>query len=176
MRVVLTQGTTCCQHPADKKNPCVHQKTQRTCKNLLEVLPALFTFAKHENCEPTNNTAEQQARIIVIMRKLSFGSKSEGGSRYMESILTAAATLHKQGRALLPFLVAVLTAVLTGEQPPSLLRPVTTQPTTSTGAVANDTSPLPAEVATEVRRQPPPPRATLQQALPPTRTPVFTSV
>jgi hypothetical protein len=124
MKNVLTQGMSCCPHSdkSDKKHDCIHKKTQRTCKNLLEVLPGLFTFARHENVEPTNNAAEQAARVIVIKRKLSFGSKSEDGNRYIESMLTAAATLAKQGRHVLTFLVAVFAAGLQGDSSPSLLR------------------------------------------------------
>jgi hypothetical protein len=124
MKGVLTQGKSCCQHPetGDKKKNCIHKKTQRTCKNLLDVLPSLFTFARLENVEPTNNAAEQQARALVIKRKLSFGSKSERGNQFIESIMTAAATLEKQGRHVLTFLVAAMVAAFHGEaEGPSLL-------------------------------------------------------
>jgi transposase len=123
LKKLLTEGIACCQQQHNKKDVCTHHKTNRTSKNMLELLPAFCTFAHQEGVEPTNNLAEQAARILVIKRKLSFGSKSEDGNRYIEAMMTTAATLAKQGRHLLTFLVAAVTALLTGGQAPSLLRP-----------------------------------------------------
>jgi transposase len=50
-------------------------------RNLIKAWPALWTFAKHENVEPTNNHAERALRSAVIYRKLSLGSQSEDGER-----------------------------------------------------------------------------------------------
>lgn len=144
METVLTAGVSCCQHE-QKEPPCIHKKTERACKNLLDILPAFWTFVHHEGVEPTNNASEQGLRRAVIKRKLSFGAKSKAGNQYVESMMTVAATLARQGRHVLSFLVATLTAILTGGQAPSLMRPkespqaaqpslpaATRQPTTAT--------------------------------------------
>jgi transposase len=47
--------------------------------NLLKLWPALWTFADVSDVEPTNNAAERGLRAAVIYRKLSFGSRSQGG-------------------------------------------------------------------------------------------------
>src|SRR5829696_1658462 len=62
---------------------------------------ALWTFARVEGVEPTNNVAERALRPAVLWRKGSYGSDSEAGSRYAERLLTVAATCWQQGRSLL---------------------------------------------------------------------------
>jgi transposase len=95
------------------------------CGNLLDSWPALWTFAHVPGVEPTNNAAERALRPAVLWRKGSFGTQSDDGSRFVERIMTVAATCKQQGRGLLDFLVAAITAARLGLPPPSLL------PTTS---------------------------------------------
>jgi transposase len=91
------------------------------CGNLLDSWPALWTFAHVEGVEPTNNAAERALRPAVLWRKGSFGTQSASGSRFVERIMTVAATCREQGRSLLDFLVAATTAARLGLPPPSLL-------------------------------------------------------
>ena len=96
-------------------------KTARFCRELDTWWAALWTFARVEGVEPTNNVAERALRPAVLWRKGSCGSASEAGSRYAERMLTVVATCRQQGRRLLDFLVAAGEAVLEGTQAPSLL-------------------------------------------------------
>jgi transposase len=91
------------------------------CGNLLDSWPALWTFAHVEGVEPTNNAAERALRPAVLWRKGSFGTQSDHGSRFVERIMTVAASCKQQGRSLLDFLVAAITAARFGLPPPSLL-------------------------------------------------------
>lgn len=91
------------------------------CGNLLDSWPALWTFAHVDGVEPTNNAAERALRPAVLWRKGSFGTQSDSGSRFVERIMTVAATCKQQGRSLLDFLVAATTAARLGLPPPSLL-------------------------------------------------------
>ena len=91
------------------------------CGNLLDAWPALWTFAHVDGVEPTNNAAERALRPAVLWRKGSFGTQSDAGSRFVERIMTVAATCKQQGRGLLDFLVAASTAARLGQPPPSLL-------------------------------------------------------
>lgn len=91
------------------------------CGNLLDSWPALWTFAHTDGVEPTNNAAERALRPAVLWRKGSFGTQSDDGSRFVERIMTVAATCKQQGRGLLDFLVAATTAARLGLPPPSLL-------------------------------------------------------
>jgi transposase len=95
------------------------------CANLLELWPALWTFATVEGVEPTNNAAERALRPAVLWRKGSFGSQSDAGSRFVERLLTVAASCKQQGRGLLDCLAQAITAARLGLPPPSLV-PATT--------------------------------------------------
>ena len=74
-----------------------------------------------EGVEPTNNAAEQVVRHGVILRKITYGTHSEAGSRFIERILTTHATLLRQERNMLAFLREACVARLNNRQPPSLL-------------------------------------------------------
>jgi transposase len=82
---------------------------------------ALWTFARVDSVEPTNNVAERALRPAVLWRKGSFGSASEAGSRFAARLLAVAATCRQQGRSLLEFLVTTGEAAVRGSLPPSLL-------------------------------------------------------
>lgn len=96
-------------------------KTVRTCRNLLALETALWTFVYQESVEPTNNSAERGLRFGVIWRDLTFGSQSDEGSRFVERMLTVNASLKSQGRSILDFLTESCLAAREGLQPPSLL-------------------------------------------------------
>ncbi len=96
-------------------------KAAGLCRELRKWWPALWTFARVEGVEPTNNVAERALRPAVLWRKGSFGSDSEAGSRFAERLLTVVATCRQQGRSLLAFLVAAGEAALQGTAAPALL-------------------------------------------------------
>ncbi|HEY5871084.1 MAG TPA: IS66 family transposase [Candidatus Tectomicrobia bacterium] len=100
---------------------CGVAKTEGTCRELLKRRQALWTFVQVEGVEPTNNTAERSIRPGVQWRKGSFGTQSEAGSRFVESMLTVVATLKQQNRPVLDYLTAAHEAALRGEPAPSLL-------------------------------------------------------
>lgn len=58
---------------------------------------------------------------LVILRKLSFGTQSDRGSRFIERMLSAVDTLRKQDRDVLGFLIDALQAKTAAAAPPSLL-------------------------------------------------------
>jgi transposase len=97
------------------------RKAVGLCRELIKWWAALWTFARVEGVEPTNNGSERALRPTVLWRKGSFGCDSEAGSRFAERLLTVAATCRQQGRGLLDFLVAAGEAALRGSSPPSLL-------------------------------------------------------
>jgi len=99
---------------------CPQRKTSITALRLLEVAPALWTFAVCKGVEPTNNAAERALRPAVLWRKKSFGTHSEGGSRFAERMLTCATTLRQQDRNVIDFLTECSIARRTGRRPPSL--------------------------------------------------------
>ena len=96
-------------------------KAAGLCRELTKWWPALWTFARVEGVEPTNDVAERALRPAVLWRKGSFGSNSEAGSQLVERLLTVVASCRQQGRPLLDFLVAAGEAALRGSPPPCLL-------------------------------------------------------
>jgi len=102
-------------------------KTQGTCRNLLKLEAALWTFVWESEVEPTNNRAERSLRRAVLWRRRSFGTQSEAGSQFVERILTAVITLRQQRRDMLDFLTAACAAAIRKDSAPSLL-PLTSPP------------------------------------------------
>jgi transposase len=101
---------------------CGVSKVQKSCKQLLGLWPALWSFAHHAEVEPTNNEAERTLRAGVIWRKTSFGSQSGRGMRLVERLLTVAETCKKQQeKSLLCYLTALIEAYRSGSPAPHLL-------------------------------------------------------
>ena len=98
-----------------------YTRTQGKAKALLKYRDALWTFVDVEGIPPTNNEAERALRHAVILRKLSFGTQSDRGSRFIERMLSAVDTLRKQDRDVMDFLMDALAAKATTATPPSLL-------------------------------------------------------
>src|SRR5438445_9992080 len=88
---------------------------------LLEGEEHLWTFLRVRGIEPTNNAAERALRHAVLGRKSSGGTASEWGSRFVERVLSVAATCRQQGRNVLEFLTACFRAPTSGGPAPSLL-------------------------------------------------------
>jgi len=100
---------------------CGVPKTAGTCRDILKRREALWTFVQVEGVEPTNNTAERSIRPGVLWRKGSFGTQSEEGSRFVESMMTVVSTLKQQQRNVLEYLTEACDAALRGDAAPSLL-------------------------------------------------------
>jgi transposase len=100
---------------------CACAKTAGTCREILAVEPALWTFARVEGVEPTNNAAERALRHAVLWRKTSHGTDSAAGSHFVENILTIVATCRQQGRNVLEYLTGCCGALVQGAAPESLL-------------------------------------------------------
>ena len=96
-------------------------KTIRTCQQLLQVEPALWTFVQSPGVEPTNNAAERALRPAVIWRRTSFGSQSNGGSQFVSRLLTVVTSLKAQHRNVLDFLCQTCADTRLNQPTPSLL-------------------------------------------------------
>lgn len=100
---------------------CGEKKTAGMARQILRLEKCLWVFVDVPGVEPTNNYGERTIRQGVIYRKISFGTRSERGSRFIERILTVVTTLKQQKRNPLEFLTAALGAYRRGLPPPSLL-------------------------------------------------------
>ncbi|MFZ5450294.1 MAG: IS66 family transposase [Thermodesulfobacteriota bacterium] len=100
---------------------CGDPKAAALCRNLLKLWPALLPFALVPGAEPTNNRAERALRGAALWRKGCFGNQSDNGSRFPERILTTVATLRRQHRNIVEYVVAAIQAHRMGQLAPSLL-------------------------------------------------------
>ena len=91
------------------------------CNPLYDHRERLWTFLEVDGVEPTNNASERALRHAVIWRKLSFGTQSAAGSRFVETILTVVETCRQQQRNVFDYLAAAIQARRAGKKPPSLL-------------------------------------------------------
>jgi transposase len=107
---------------------CGGAKTSATCFEILKVEEGLWTFARVKGIEPTNNAAERAPRFAVIWRRISGGTESQRGGRFVERTLSVVATCRQQGRNVLEYLTSCFEADHQGQPIPSLLP--TSQPTT----------------------------------------------
>ncbi len=80
-----------------------------------------FRFITTPGVEPTNNLAEQAIRFVVIDRRITQGTRSEGGNRWCERIWTVIATCTQEGRSVFEYLEAAVGAWFAGTEPPMLL-------------------------------------------------------
>ena len=101
---------------------CGCATTARTCAEILRVEEGLWNFVWFPGVEPTNNAAERALRHAVIWRRISGGTASESGSRFVERMLTVVATCRQQGRNVLEYLTSCFEADRRGQSIPSLLR------------------------------------------------------
>jgi transposase len=89
-------------------------------RSLKSLEAALWTFAEHEDVEPTNNRAEQGLRKLVLWRKKSFGSDSAAGLKLVERLLSVLESCRLQKRNAFDFFCDSLLAHRAGTLPPAL--------------------------------------------------------
>ena len=84
--------------------------TAGTCAEILRVEEGLWNFVWFPGVEPTNNAAERALRHAVIWRRISGGTDSKAGSRFVERMLSVVATCRQQGRNVLDYLTSCFEA------------------------------------------------------------------
>lgn len=82
---------------------------------------SFFTFITTPKVEPTNNLAEQAIRFVAIHRRITQGTRSEGGRSWCERIWTAIATCEQQGRSLFEYLCEVVSNTFASQPAPPLV-------------------------------------------------------
>jgi transposase len=95
--------------------------TRGFCKELWLHRERLWTFVEVEGVEPTNNAAERALRHAVLWRKLSFGTQSAAGSRFVERMLSVIETCRRAGTNVFAWLTEAVRAHFhRGPAPPLL--------------------------------------------------------
>jgi transposase len=98
-----------------------HPQVVGMCRELYDHRHWLWTFLDHEEVEPTNNASERALRHAVIWRKLSFGTQSPGGSRFVETMLTVIESCRQQSRNVFEYVTMAVQAHMAHQPTPSLL-------------------------------------------------------
>lgn len=105
----------------NKATTCRHKTTENTCKNIYKLLDSLWQFIFIDDVEPTNNIAERQIREYVIKRKLSCGSRSERGTRFLERVYSVFHTCKQKRIKTLEFIEKCVYNYFSNKSPPLLL-------------------------------------------------------
>ena len=78
-------------------------------KRLLNHPGEWLVFLDDERVDPTNNLAERALRPLVVLRKLTYGSRSRAGARRVATLLTVIETSKRHGHSTLDFLYVLQT-------------------------------------------------------------------
>lgn len=74
-----------------------HPDLQTLAKRLIKYRKEMYTFIE-KNLEPTNNPAEREIRPAVLMRKISYGNRSDRGSKNQAILMSMIRTAEKRGQ------------------------------------------------------------------------------
>lgn len=74
-----------------------HEKSITLQGRIIRHLSEWLVFIDDPRVEPTNNHAERILRPLVILRKITFGSRTRGGGERMASLMTIAETARRHG-------------------------------------------------------------------------------
>ena len=100
---------------------CGINKFESMCHQLMRHHLCLWTFLREQGLQPTNNPGERALRTGVIWRKLSFGTNSSEGSRYVETILSVLETCRQNNINPFQFVYDSVTATLDPDKTPPTL-------------------------------------------------------
>ena len=98
------------------ETPILHPETETLRKRLLKHKDEILTFLKYPKVvEPTNNRAERSLRNLVIFRKITFGNRSDHGTKNVSLISTIIRTARLKALDPKQVLITLLTKGLTSE-------------------------------------------------------------
>jgi hypothetical protein len=97
------------------------KEAQNIAKRMKEWGASYFTFIDNE-IPSTNNAVEQVIRALVIDRKVTQGTRSEWGNRWMERFWSIVTTCNQQGKPVIDFLYDCVYSNLNKLPSPSLLQ------------------------------------------------------
>jgi len=99
----------------------VHRLIENLCHRFCLHGEGYFHFITHPQIQPTNNTAEQAMRFVVMDRHMTQGTRSQRGRDFCERLWTVLATCSLQKRSAYKWIHAAIHAHFNGHPVPSLL-------------------------------------------------------
>jgi transposase len=101
-----------------------NEKARAFAGEILNDIQAIFRILKEPDLPLTNNRAEQAIRPLVILRKISYGSKTDEGSRALTLLASVTTTIFVRGQHVWDFLADLVAKRRMGHPPPSLPPPI----------------------------------------------------
>lgn len=95
-----------CEQHKDSK----HKKTRQLARELLNDWEAIWTVLEHPELPLTNNIAERALRHWVISRRISYGTRTEQGSRAFTLLASVIDTCRQRDILPWPYLAEVIAA------------------------------------------------------------------
>jgi len=99
----------------------VHRLIENLCHRFCLHGEGYFHFITHPQIQPTNNSAEQAMRFVVMDRHMTQGTRSQRGRDFCERLWTVLATCSLQKRSAYVWIHAAIRAHFNGRPVPSLL-------------------------------------------------------
>jgi len=116
----LVQLKQLCQQYRDHQ----HEKTRKLARELLNDWDAIWNVLAYPDLPITNNVAEQALRHWVIARKISYGTRTEQGSRAYTLLASVIDTCRQRGVSPWPYIAEVIAERRQGNPAPPLPQPV----------------------------------------------------
>lgn len=105
-----------CTYNKDNDN----KRVRNLCKLILDGWEAVVYFTEVDGIEPTNNIAERFLRLLVISRKINFGSQSDAGVKTTAYLRTVAGTCKIRKTSTWNCLASVVEAYRKGIEVPMI--------------------------------------------------------
>lgn len=112
----LAELKTWCEKHRDSK----HEKTRQLARELLNDWDVIWTVLEHPELPITNNIAERALRHWVIARKISYGTRSQQGSRAFALLASVIDTCRQRNVSPWTYLAEVIAERRKGNPAPSL--------------------------------------------------------
>ncbi|NNJ84288.1 MAG: IS66 family transposase [Gammaproteobacteria bacterium] len=103
---------------------CPHKKARELAREFLNDWEAIFAVLSHPHLPLTNNEAERLLRPLVILRRISYGTRSENGTRALALLASVVETCRKRQLSPWPYLAQVISARRCRQSVPPLPEPV----------------------------------------------------
>ena len=106
----------CCHHPLNAEN----KKTYALATEMLNDWKAIFRVLEYPHLPLTNNEAERALRHWVILRRISYGTRTENGSRVFAILISVIETCRKRQQSPWLYLATVIHNQRSGGAVPKL--------------------------------------------------------
>ena len=102
------------------RGSCAHEKTHALAVEFLNDWEAIFRVLTHPHLPLTNNEAERALRHWVILRRISYGTRTPQGSRAFALLASIIDTCRKRKASPWRYLAEVIDRARRGEEVPLL--------------------------------------------------------